>query len=71
MQWEFLNCAPENSMCVGLDNEYTKECEAEEPSAREEATRRHPTTLYGVRDFGIPDMPRGCSAEAPKGVPEQ
>jgi hypothetical protein len=49
----------------------SEESEVEEPSAREEATRRHPATLCGVGDSSLPDMPRGCSVGAPKGVPKQ
>jgi hypothetical protein len=49
----------------------SEECEVEEPSAREEATRRRPTTLCVVGDSSLPDMPCGCSVGAPNGVPEQ
>jgi hypothetical protein len=37
---------------------HSEEFEAEEPSAGEEATRRCRVTLCGVRDSGLPDMPR-------------
>jgi hypothetical protein len=30
---------------------------------------RRPTTLCGVRDSCLLDLPRGCSARAPNGVP--
>jgi hypothetical protein len=49
----------------------SEESEAEEPSTREEVTRRRPATLYGVRDSSLPDTQRGCSARGPKGVLEQ
>jgi hypothetical protein len=48
-----------------------EECKAEEFSTREDAICHRPTTLCGVGDSGLLDMPRGCSARAPKGVPEQ
>jgi hypothetical protein len=50
---------------------HSEEYKVEEPSAREETTCRRPATFCGVGDSGLLDMPRGCSAEAPKGVPEQ
>jgi hypothetical protein len=32
---------------------------------------RWPATVCGVQDFGLLDLPHGCSAEASKGVREQ
>jgi hypothetical protein len=70
---EFLDRAPENSKCVGLDCEYTIAVKnVKQKNLLPEKKQCHrPATLYGVRDSGLPDMPRGCSAGAPKGVPEQ
>jgi hypothetical protein len=67
VQQEFLDRAPENSMCIGLDCEYTdavKNVKQKNLSAREEAACHRPATLCGVRDSGLLDMPRGCNVEA-------
>jgi hypothetical protein len=53
VQQEFLDRAPENSMCIGLDCEYTdavKNVKQKNLSAREEAACRRPATLCGIRD---------------------
>jgi hypothetical protein len=73
VHWDFLDHAPEDSRCVGLDCEFTNAVKKVKQRNLPPEKRQHrcPATLCGVGDSSLLDMLRGCSARAPKGVPEQ
>jgi hypothetical protein len=74
VQWEFLDHAPENSMCVGLDCEYTEAVKIvkQKNLLPKNKQRHHPVTLVFqichadavpelLREFMNNDEMRSCS----------
>jgi hypothetical protein len=70
---EFLDHAPENSKCIGLDCEYTDIVKnvRQKDLPPEKRQRAAVLQLSVASETGLPDMPHGCSARAPKRVPKQ